>query len=140
MSERKTRWKDLKHTDGIICVICRAWVPIPASHVSRAYRRTCGKSSCIRQNREEFKASPERLFFEVWSRPTTKIAVEYGVSDKAIDKRCVREKVPKPPRGYWAKIQSGIAHRDALIQLGWNDTDIQSLGERKFAPDRINIK
>jgi hypothetical protein len=37
---------------------------------------------------------------------------------------------PKPPRGYWAKIQNGIPHREALFELGWLWEEIEELGER----------
>lgn len=39
----------------------------------------------------------------VWSKPMTKIAEEFGVSDVALKKACDRHRVPTPPRGYWAK-------------------------------------
>jgi hypothetical protein len=84
-------------------------------------------------------ASPDRLFFEVWSRPIVKIASEIGVSDRAISKRCVREKIPTPPNGYWAKIESGISHAEALFQLGWTCAKIEELGKFRFTPDRIKI-
>jgi hypothetical protein len=134
----KTPWRDLAHTDAINCVICGSIILLPPSHVKRRYRHTCG-GDCLRTYRERFSISPDHLFFEVWSRPTMKIAAELGVSDKAIDKRCKREGVTKPPRGYWAKINAGVAHRDALAHLGWTDAEIRALGERKFAPKRINI-
>ena len=35
------------------------------------------------------------------------MARELGVSDVAIAKLCARRQVPKPPRGYWARVQSG---------------------------------
>lgn len=43
------------------------------------------------------------LYDEVWAEPTQKVAKKYGVSDVAIAKACRNLKVPKPPRGYWAK-------------------------------------
>jgi hypothetical protein len=39
----------------------------------------------------------------VWSKPMTKIAEEFGISDVALKKACDRHRVPTPPRGYWAK-------------------------------------
>lgn len=45
----------------------------------------------------------ESLSHLVWSKPTTHVAKEFGVSDKAIEKLCVKLGVEKPPRGYWAK-------------------------------------
>lgn len=45
----------------------------------------------------------------IWSKSTTKLAEEFGVSDVAIAKWCKKMEVPKPPRGYWAKLQAGKA-------------------------------
>lgn len=51
--------------------------------------------------------SREELFALVWEKPTQEVARELGVSDVAIAKLCARLQVPKPPRGYWARVQSG---------------------------------
>jgi hypothetical protein len=60
----------------------------------------------------------------------TSVAASFDVSDKAIEKRCKRLEVVKPPRGYWAKIQNGIPHKEALFELGWLWEEIEKLGER----------
>lgn len=57
-------------------------------------------SNLVRFTREE-------LYALVWSKPTTEIAREIGVSDVAVAKACQRHSIPKPPLGYWAKVQSG---------------------------------
>lgn len=44
-----------------------------------------------------------RLRKLVWQKPTSIIAKQYGVSDKAIEKWCKKYGINKPPRGYWAK-------------------------------------
>jgi hypothetical protein len=49
----------------------------------------------------------ERLYEEVWSEPTQKVARKYGISDVALSKVCNQLQVPKPPRGYWAKKDAG---------------------------------
>lgn len=49
----------------------------------------------------------EQLHEQVWSEPATKIASGYGVSDVAIAQACKRLNVPRPPRGYWAKLEAG---------------------------------
>jgi hypothetical protein len=49
----------------------------------------------------------ERLYEEVWSEPTQKVARKYGISDVALTKVCKQLQVPKPPRGYWAKKDAG---------------------------------
>lgn len=49
----------------------------------------------------------EKLYNEVWAAPTQKVAARYGVSDVALAKACRLLRVPKPPRGYWAKKAAG---------------------------------
>lgn len=53
------------------------------------------------------KLSREELFALVWERPTSEIAVELGISDVAVGKLCQKLQVPKPPRGYWARVEAG---------------------------------
>lgn len=49
----------------------------------------------------------EELYEKVWSTPGTKLAEELGISDVAITKRCKKLNVPRPSRGYWAKLAAG---------------------------------
>ncbi|MEY9582710.1 hypothetical protein [Sinorhizobium fredii] len=51
--------------------------------------------------------SREELFALVWEKPTQQVAKDLGVSDVAVGKLCARLQVPKPPRGYWAKVEAG---------------------------------
>lgn len=52
----------------------------------------------------------ERL---VWSKPTSQLAAEFGVSDVAIGKRCNALGIVKPPQGFWNKVAAGkIPHPD----------------------------
>jgi len=43
----------------------------------------------------------------VWRMPTVSVALRLGVSDKAVEKRCKKYDIPKPPRGYWQKHDAG---------------------------------
>ena len=43
----------------------------------------------------------------VWSETTTVVASRFGVSDNAITKKCRKLGIPKPPRGFWAKVEAG---------------------------------
>ncbi|UWM85219.1 hypothetical protein [Rhizobium sp. SRDI969] len=62
------------------------------------------------------KLSREELFALVWEKPTSEIAKELGLSDVAIGKLCTKLQVPKPPRGYWARMQAGQRpRRPALV-------------------------
>ena len=49
----------------------------------------------------------EKLYNDVWSEPTQKVAARYGISDVALAKACRQLQIPKPPRGYWAKKAAG---------------------------------
>jgi len=49
----------------------------------------------------------QELYEEVWATPTVKLAKKFGISDVAIAKICRRHKIPKPPLGYWARLQNG---------------------------------
>ena len=53
----------------------------------------------------------QKLFAMVWERPAEEVAKELGVSGVALGKLCRRLQVPKPPRGYWARVASGQTPR-----------------------------
>lgn len=57
------------------------------------------------------------LFELIWSRPRSKLAAEFGISDVAIGKHCARARVPGPPPGYWAKTQAGKGGRRPHLPL-----------------------
>ncbi len=47
------------------------------------------------------------LYDLVWSKPMTKVAEEFGISDVGLKKVCDKHRVPTPPRGYWARKDAG---------------------------------
>lgn len=49
----------------------------------------------------------EELFKQVWERPMTKVAADYGISDVALKKICKKHRIIVPGRGYWAKKAAG---------------------------------
>lgn len=51
--------------------------------------------------------SKEDLEKMVWSTPTSKLALQLGVGDKAIHKRCIKYGITKPGPGYWRKFETG---------------------------------
>ena len=53
--------------------------------------------------------SRETLYYEVWSEPMIMIAARYGVSSSFMARVCERLNVPRPARGYWAKLRVGKA-------------------------------
>jgi len=56
-----------------------------------------------------------QLYELVWTKPATKIAKEFEVSDVWISKVCKRANIPKPPQGYWQALAVGkTVNRPAL--------------------------
>lgn len=51
----------------------------------------------------------EELYALVWSQPMTKIAEKFDVSGSYMARVCSSLKVPRPERGYWAKLAFGKA-------------------------------
>lgn len=58
----------------------------------------------------------EELFLLVWEKPSMEVAKDLGISDVALGKRCKQLQVPKPPPGYWAKVQAGKRPRRPLLK------------------------
>ncbi len=58
------------------------------------------------KNRKVDRPSKEELEKLIWEKPTSIVANEIGVSDKAITNWCKSYGIDKPPRGYWTKVKS----------------------------------
>jgi len=84
------------------CKTCQRPVSRKAIH--------CKQCSDIKKNTENLKfiITKEELQKIIWEMPSTKIALLYNVSDKAVEKRCKKLGIEKPPRGYWAKMKAKI--------------------------------
>ena len=63
-------------------------------------------SECQHKAYEKLSVSKEELEKLVWEKPTTQLAKEFNCSDKAIDKRCKKLGIKKPPPGYWSKVKA----------------------------------
>jgi hypothetical protein len=53
--------------------------------------------------------SREELYALVWSEPMLKVAARFGVSSSYMARVCSQLQVPRPERGYWAKLEVGKA-------------------------------
>lgn len=51
----------------------------------------------------------EDLYDLVWSKPMTTVAAQFGVSGSYMARVCAVLRVPRPERGYWAKLAVGKA-------------------------------
>src|SRR5687768_3496635 len=78
--------------------------------------------------------SRQELYDLVWSQPRTALAARFGISDAALGKLCMKEGIPAPPRGYWAKLEAGKGvPKPALpVRLPGQDPDVV------VTPDRIS--
>jgi hypothetical protein len=73
--------------------------------IVRSQNKYCS-IECFRvASRKTKRPSKDQLQELIWLKPTAQIALDFGVSDKAIEKWCKSYGIPKPPRGYWAKKQ-----------------------------------
>jgi hypothetical protein len=66
-------------------------------------------------NRSLSDITQQELYDLIWSKPGTTLSAEFGVSDVAIAKRCKKLNVPRPSRGYWAKIEAGYKPRKSPL-------------------------
>src|SRR5438309_638670 len=75
----------------------------------------------------------------VWSKPMTKVAEEFGVSDVALKKACARHRVPTPPRGYWAKKEAGKKVKQTIFveAADLNDDRIVIRGGNATLPEPV---
>lgn len=108
------------------CAVCNAPFTENPSHAPR--RSTCSVE-CRAALSQKFDVTADELLVAVWEQSTIQVAKMFGVSDKAIEKRCKKLGVMKPPRGYWRLIEVGVSHEDALKRMKWTDDQIVCLDE-----------
>jgi len=69
------------------------------------------------------------LYDLVWSEPMSKLAKRFKISDTGLAKVCKKAGIPRPPRGYWAKKQSGKnVGRQPMPPRGIGMSDIVEFG------------
>ena len=67
----------------------------------------------------------KQLYDKVWSTPMTAISKEYGLSDVGMAKLCRRHDIPRPPRGYWARVEHGQKPRRAKLPNPEQDATVE---------------
>ena len=84
--------------------------PLPRSKTEPSQRAANAPKRKAPQRRPSKIAWPSSEVLEklLWEKPTSQIAKDLGVSDKAVEKHCKKLVLKKPPRGYWAKISAGL--------------------------------
>lgn len=88
------------------------------------------------------KLTRQELYDLLWTRPTTDVAKELGVSDVWIGKVCRRAGIPKPPPGYWRQVTSGrVVKRIPLpTALPLATPDMIVLGNGRYASYASRLK
>jgi 5-methylcytosine-specific restriction endonuclease McrA len=94
----------------ILCPHCHSQTPTFAGRRSKKVRspRPSDVNPDWRNNpridsRKVLRPSKDELSKLVWEKPTTEIAMQFGVSDSAVGKWAKEYGISKPPRGYWQK-------------------------------------
>ena len=59
----------------------------------------------------------DELYNKVWNTPMRTLAKEFGISDRALAKKCDKHNIPKPPLGYWAKVQHGQSTKKPRLPI-----------------------
>jgi hypothetical protein len=98
--------------------------------------------------------SRKELYELVWRTPSSRLAAELGITGVAIGKLCERHTIPRPPRGYWAKLKFGKAvarpalprrNKDSAIRitpsvrLSAGDETLHEIKRLKQSSDAISV-
>lgn len=51
--------------------------------------------------------SRQELYEKLWAVPAASLSKTFGISDVGLAKVCRKHRVPRPPRGHWAKLRNG---------------------------------
>jgi hypothetical protein len=78
----------------------------------------------------------KELYREIWATPMSRLAREHGLSDRGLAKICERHRIPRPPRGYWAKRQFGQKPRQTPLPKEENQAKATITLWPGTAPDR----
>ena len=68
----------------------------------------------------------EELYGLVWSQPMTQVAAGFGLTDVAVAKWCRKLRVPRPGRGYWARVAAGYKVKKLPLPMA-NPGDVTSV-------------
>lgn len=88
-------YQERKNLGCVRCKVCER----PIRH-DEIY---CSKNCNTLDTRKFEHPDKEELQKLIWEKPTTLIAKDFNVSDKAIEKLCIKLNIEKPSRGYWTK-------------------------------------
>lgn len=73
--------------------------------IKSAKSTMCKKCYSIHRKQKVERPTKEELEKMLWQKPTTHIAKQLGISDKAVEKWARYYGISKPPRGHWSKVK-----------------------------------
>jgi len=83
-----------------------------------------------REITESITFQRDQLYDEIWSVPILQLAKQYGLSDVGLAKICTKMKIPRPPRGYWAKRSYGQPTTKPILRPVSADTPTEITVDR----------
>jgi len=120
------RMSKIYHAEAKICKSCdranqkpelkQPWYgdSCECGNKKNTYSKKCVNCEYISRKGQEristrkFNPSKSELQSLVWEMPMTQLGKMFGVSDKAVAKRCKKLCIELPPTGYWAKSEGNI--------------------------------
>lgn len=81
----------------------------------RGASRRCILPRNLVRNDMAHRFTRAELYKLVWSEPMRSLAKRFEVSDVGLAKACQRYDIPRPGRGYWAKLKAGKAVQQAPL-------------------------
>lgn len=97
-------WNRRSEKVSLKCAFCGQVFEVYPVDVKR--RAHCSQK-CAKQARRKLVVARDELAKLVWEIPLTQLADRFGVSDKAVAKRCKKLGIITPGRGYWRKLETG---------------------------------
>lgn len=79
---------------------------------------------------EPVKLTRKQLYHEIWKTPIHRLSEKYGLSDVGLAKACKRMDIPRPPRGYWRRKETGAKVTRTPLPKAQESTQL----EIKFHP------
>lgn len=75
---------------------------------------------------EPLRLTRSELYARAWTKPTIRLAEEFGITNFLLSGICKKHQIPTPPAGYWSKVAHGKAlsrpplpgDGDILIDIG----------------------
>ena len=87
----------------------------------------------------QLRLSREQLYELVWSKPLSKLALEYNISDVGLSKMCARMAIPRPAQGYWARRVLGHKDRRPSLPNAGSSVDREVILERRVQSERKSV-